>query len=497
MGHILHVQGVWSFLFKMLLLTVTAMPDSSSPSANPLWGGRFAAAAAPLLQQINASINVDKRLYHEDIDASRAHAAMLAEQGIISRDDNNAIQQGLETIRGEITAGKMAFTPDLEDIHMHIEVRLKQLIGDAAGRLHTGRSRNDQVVTDFRLWLRRTITEVQNDITSLAQALLLAAAPHVETILPGYTHLQPAQPVTFAHHLLAYEAMLRRDYGRLSDCAVRLNECPLGAAALAGTTYPLNRASVAKALGFDRPTANSLDSVSSRDFALEFLAAAAILGTHLSRLAEELVLWTSPAFGFVRLSDAYTTGSSIMPNKKNPDAAELVRAKTPGLLAAFSHLAGILKGLPLAYSKDLQDDKKIVFEAVDTLHLSLRVMAGMIADMTVNVAAMRTACGKGHLLATEVADWCVQTMNMPFRDAHHLAASLVNKAEALGLDLADLSLDVLHTVDPRLNEHLKSVLTLEAAVARRAVPGGTAPIRVREALAQATQWWDQTTPLFS
>jgi argininosuccinate lyase len=465
---------------------------SQEKSANPLWGGRFQGNSAPLLQQINASIDVDNRLFEEDIDGSQAHAAMLADAGIISRADAAAIQAGLETVRGELQRSELPFRVELEDIHMHIETRLKELIGDAGGRLHTGRSRNDQVVTDFRLWLRRALDGLDGDIRGLALALMGQAKRHSATILPGFTHLQPAQPVTFGHHLLAYENMLRRDRGRFRDCRERLNESPLGAAALAGTTYPINRQQTANALGFRAPMENSLDAVSSRDFALEFLSSAAILGIHLSRLAEELVLWTSPAFGFVKLSDAYTTGSSIMPNKKNPDAAELVRGKAASLLAAFQHLGGILKSLPLAYAKDLQDDKAIVFSAVDTVSLLLRAMTGMITDMTAQPEAMRRACAAGFLLATDLADWCVQELKLPFREAHHIAAKAVAICEARGsVDLDTLTESELKSLHPLLDTRVLPLLTLEQAVHRRISYGGTAPSQVMAALERAETFWQE------
>jgi argininosuccinate lyase len=466
--------------------TVSQAKTLDTP-ANPLWGGRFSGSASALLQQINASIGVDQRLFSEDINGSIAHAAMLAACGIISTDDATAITKGLESIRSDILAGNFEFKTALEDIHMNIESALKERIGEAAGRLHTARSRNDQVATDFRLWLRGALDVLLADIKELIEALLTQAQQHTDTIMPGFTHLQPAQPVTFGHHLMAYVAMLQRDSGRLHDCQQRLNECPLGAAALAGTTYPIDRFQTATALGFTAPMANSLDAVSSRDFALEFLQSITILGLHLSRLAEELVLWVSPAFGFVTLSDAYTTGSSIMPQKKNPDAAELIRAKAALLMGYATSFAALLKNLPLAYSKDLQEDKALVFAGFDTALLMVRVMAGMIRDMQPNKQAMRDACAAGFLLATDIADWCVQVLKTPFRDAHHIAGKLVKLAEDQGIRLEDLTMSQLQSVEPRITQDLMDILTLEQAVARRNSFGGTAPQQVMQAITTARQ----------
>ena len=463
------------------------MPPKNKPSttppdaANALWGGRFAAGPASVMAAINVSIHVDKRLYAEDIAGSKAHAAMLEREGIISPADGARIQEGLDIIRGEIESGAFAFKIEHEDIHMNVEARLAELIGPAAGRLHTARSRNDQVATDFRLWLRKTVDDLDGQMRTLQRALIDKAEAHAATVMPGFTHLQPAQPVTFGHHLLAYVEMLGRDRGRLADCRARLNECPLGSAALAGTSFPIDREATAKALGFDRPAANSLDAVSDRDFALEFLAAASIAGMHLSRLAEEIVIWTTPQFGFVRLSDALTTGSSIMPQKRNPDAAELVRAKTGALLGAFTGLAVVMKGLPLAYSKDMQDDKAKVFEAADALTLSLAAMAGMIDDMQPDEAAMRRAAGAGFTTATDLADWLVRKAGLPFREAHHVTGRVVRLAEHKGVGLEELTLEDMQGVDSRITADVFNVLGVDNSVKSRTSFGGTAPENVRRA----------------
>ncbi len=453
--------------------------------ANALWGGRFAAGPAAVMAEINASIDVDRRLYAEDIAGSKAHAAMLVKQGILSAADGARIQRGLDRILAEIESGKFRFKTALEDIHMNIEARLAELIGPAAGRLHTARSRNDQVATDFRLWVRKTIDALDEQMRTLQRALLDKAEAHAATVMPGFTHLQPAQPVTFGHHLLAYVEMIGRDRGRLADCRRRLNECPLGSAALAGTSFPIDRTATAKALGFDRPTANSLDAVSDRDFALEFLSAATIAGVHLSRLAEELVLWTTPQFGFVRLSDAFTTGSSIMPQKRNPDAAELIRAKTGVLLGAFVGLTTVMKGLPLAYSKDMQEDKAKVFEAADALALALAAMAGMIDDMTVDEDAMRRAAGAGYTTATDLADWLVREAGLPFREAHHVTGRIVRLAEEKNVALEELSLEDMRRIDRRITKAVFSVLGVDKSVASRTSFGGTAPINVARAVKAA------------
>jgi argininosuccinate lyase len=454
-------------------------------SANTAWGGRFSGGPAEIMQRINVSIDVDKRLYAQDIAGSLAHAAMLVRQGILSSEDGAAIARGLEQIRAEIEAGTFPFRTEHEDIHLNVEARLADLIGAAAGRLHTARSRNDQVATDFKLWVRDAIDRLDRQMQDLQAALIAKAERHAGTIMPGFTHLQVAQPVTFGHHLLAYVEMLGRDRGRLADCRARLNECPLGAAALAGTSFPIDREMTARDLGFARPAANSLDAVADRDFALEFLAAAAIAGTHLSRFAEELVIWTSEPYRFVLLSDAFTTGSSIMPQKRNPDAAELVRAKTGRLLGAFAALLTVVKGLPLAYAKDLQEDKAPVFEAADTLELALAATAGMVLDLEVDAAAMRRVAASGFSTATDLADWLVRVLGLPFREAHHVTGALVKRAEALGKDLAGLPLAEMRHVEPRITAAVYEVLTVENSVKSRASFGGTAPDNVRAAAAIA------------
>jgi argininosuccinate lyase len=464
---------------------VDAATEPADPAANRMWGGRFAGGPAAIMERINASIDVDRRLYLQDIAGSQAHCAMLVRQGILRQADGDLIAAGLDQIRAEIAEGRFVFSRRLEDIHMNIESRLGELIGDAAGRLHTARSRNDQVATDFKLWVRDAIDGLDAGLVELLEALLDQAERHAGTAMPGFTHLQPAQPITFGHHLMAYVAMTERDRGRFADARRRLNECPLGAAALAGTSFPIDRAMTAASLGFDRPAANSLDAVADRDFALEFLAAGAILAVHLSRLAEELVLWTNPAFGFVRLSDAFTTGSSIMPQKRNPDAAELVRAKAGAAIGALAALAIVLKGLPLAYGKDMQEDKEILFAAADGLVLSVAAMAGMMRDLTADPAAMRRALAKGFITATDLADWLVQRLDMPFREAHHLTGALVRLAEAKGCELAELDLAEMRRLEPRLGEEVFAVLGVDGAVARRTSFGGTAPVRVREAIAAA------------
>lgn len=461
---------------------------SNTPSgASRMWGGRFGGGPAEVMQQINASIDVDKRLYKEDIEGSQAHAAMLVKQGILTAADGAAIAEGLQRIRGEIDQGKVEFQVALEDIHMNVEARLKDLIGDAAGRLHTARSRNDQVATDFRLWVRRAIDDLSVELKDLIHALIDRADEHAATIMPGYTHLQPAQPVTFGHHLLAYVEMLGRDLGRLTDCRARLNECPLGAAALAGTSFPIDRAATAKALGFDRPTANSMDSVSSRDFALEYLAALSILGVHLSRFAEEIVIWMSEGFRFIALSDAYTTGSSIMPQKRNPDAAELVRGKVGQMIGALTQLLIIVKGLPLSYGKDLQDDKAPTFAASDAMALCVAATAGMVRDMKVNEARLRQATEGGFLTATDLADWLVRELGLPFRNAHHVTGELVRLAESRNCRLQDLSLKDMQGVEKRITDAVFSVLGVDQSVASRTSFGGTAPENVRRAVKAARE----------
>jgi argininosuccinate lyase len=456
-----------------------------SGPANPLWGGRFAAGPAAIMHRINASIDIDKRLYAEDIAGSKAHAAMLVAQHILSPEDGAAIAEGLERIRAEIEGGTFPFSEEREDIHMNIEARLAELIGPAAGRLHTARSRNDQVATDLRLWLRQAIDRLDAAMRALQEALIDKAEVHADWVMPGYTHLQIAQPVTLGHHLLAYVEMVGRDRGRLADCRHRLNESPLGAAALAGTSFPIDREATAAALGFDRPMANSLDAVSDRDFAIEFAAAAAIAGMHLSRLAEEIVLWSSDAFGFVKLSDAFTTGSSIMPQKRNPDAAELVRAKTGRLYGGLVALLSVMKGLPLAYAKDMQEDKAPVFEAADTLELCLAASAGIVRDIEPDRERLRQAAERGFATATDLADWLVRVKGLPFRRAHQAVGAIVRRAEALASTLAELPLAEMQAIEPKITDAVYDVLDAGRSVASRASFGGTAPERVRAAIAEA------------
>jgi len=450
-------------------------------------GGRFSARPDALMQAINVSIGFDRRLAAQDIAGSQAHAAMLAKTGVISTEDAAEIQRGLAVIAGEIEAGTFPFREEFEDIHMNVEARLRELIGPAAGRLHTARSRNDQVALDFRLWVREACDRSAAQLTALQQALLARAEAHAGTLMPGFTHLQPAQPVTFGHHLMAYVEMFGRDASRFRDARARMNECPLGAAALAGSPFPIDREMTARALGFDRPTANSLDSVSARDFALEALSAASIAATHLSRLAEEIVLWMTPQFGFIRLSDAFTTGSSIMPQKKNPDAAELVRAKVGRILGSLTSLTVVMKGLPLAYSKDMQEDKVPTFEAFDALELSLLAMTGMVADLTPNAERMAAAAGAGFSTATDLADWLVRELDLPFREAHHITGAAVKRAEQLGVELADLPLVELQALNQGIGEDVFKVLTPAASSASRVSYGGTAPAQVR---AQIKRWKD-------
>jgi argininosuccinate lyase len=450
-----------------------------------MWGGRFADGPAAVMERINASIDFDKRLFRQDIAGSKAHCRMLMKTGIIPRDDGEAILAGLDQVLQEIVEGRFVFSTALEDIHMNVESRLREIIGPAAGRLHTARSRNDQVATDFKLWTRDAIDMLDARLTALQTALLDQAETHADAVMPGFTHLQAAQPVTFGHHMLAYVEMFGRDRGRLRDARARLNECPLGAAALAGTGFPIDRTMTASALGFDRPAANSLDAVSDRDFAVEVLAAASLCAVHLSRLAEELVIWTSPQFRFVALSDRFTTGSSIMPQKRNPDAAELIRAKTGRVIGHLNGLLIVMKGLPLAYSKDMQEDKEPVFETVETLDLCLSAMAGMIADLTVNRDRLAAAAGAGFSTATDIADWLVRELGLPFRDAHHVTGAIVKLAEDKGVGLEDLSLADLQSVEPRITGGLR--LDPAGSAAARTSLGGTAPDRVREACAAARQ----------
>jgi argininosuccinate lyase len=450
-----------------------------------MWGGRFAAGQSAVMEAINVSIDFDARLIEQDIAASKAHATMLARQGIISQADGDAILAGLDRVLAEAREGRLALSRALEDVHMNVENRLAEIIGEPAGRLHTARSRNDQVATDFRLWVRDAIDSLDGDVRTLQAALIDQAERHAETIMPGFTHLQAAQPVTLGHHLLAYVEMLGRDRGRLTDCRARLDECPLGAAALAGTSFPIDRRMTAEALGFDRPCANSLDAVSDRDFALEFLAAGSILAVHLSRLAEEIVVWACEQFGFLRLSDAFSTGSSIMPQKRNPDAAELTRAKTGRVIGALAGLLIVMKGLPLAYAKDMQEDKQPVFEAFDTLRLCLAATAGMIETATFDTARMRAAAERGFPSATDLADWLVRVKGLPFRHAHHVAGAIVKAAEARGCALEALPLAAMQAVEPTITTDVFDVLGIEASVRSRTSEGGTAPERVREAVAAA------------
>ena len=450
-----------------------------------MWDGRFSARPSDIMQAINVSIGFDQKLATEDIAGSKAHATMLAQQGIISETDGDAILSGLDAILSEIEAGEFPFSDELEDIHLNVEARLKERIGEAGGRLHTGRSRNDQVATDFRLWTRKSLDLFDHLLTDLMSALLDQAGAHADTIMPGFTHLQSAQPVTFGHHMMAYLEMFARDRSRMRDCRIRVNESPLGAAALAGTPYPIDRDMTAETLGFDRPMANSLDAVSARDFALEALSAASICATHLSRLAEEIVIWTSAQFRFIALSDAFTTGSSIMPQKRNPDAAELVRAKVGRIMGSLTALMIVMKGLPLAYSKDMQEDKEPVFEAFESLELALRAMAGMVRDMVPNETRLAEAAGAGFSTATDIADWLVMHLNMPFRDAHHVTGRIVALAEEKGLTLDGLALSDMQAVEPSITEDIVSVLSPLASASSRMSYGGTAPDRVRE---QVKRW---------
>ncbi len=458
------------------------MTDKTS---NKMWGGRFAAGPDAIMEAINASIGFDKRLASQDIAGSRAHAAMLAAQGIIDTSDAEAIREGLLTVLSEIEGGSFEFSAALEDIHMNVEARLKEIVGEPAGRLHTARSRNDQVATDFKLWVRDQLDAAESALLALIRALLAQAGAGADWVMPGFTHLQTAQPVTWGHHMMAYVEMFGRDLSRIRDARVRMNESPLGAAALAGTSFPIDRDMTAQALGFDRPSANSLDAVSDRDFALEYLGAASICAMHLSRFAEELVIWSSAQFRFVTLSDRFSTGSSIMPQKKNPDAAELIRAKVGRIFGANVALMMVMKGLPLAYSKDMQEDKEQVFDAADNLMLALAAMEGMVRDMTANRAQLGAAAGSGFSTATDLADWLVRVPGLPFRDAHHITGSLVALAEKKGCDLPDLTLDEMKSAHADINEDVFSVLGVENSVNSRMSYGGTAPAQVR---AQVARW---------
>ena len=459
-------------------------PAKPTAAANTMWGGRFASGPDAIMTAINASIGFDHRLYALDIAGSRAHAAMLAATGIVTDSDAAAIGEGLLTVLSEIESGSFTFRIDLEDIHMNVESRLKDLIGPVAGRLHTARSRNDQVAVDFRLWVRDQCDAAILGLDALMRAFVAQADAGAGWVMPGFTHLQTAQPVTWGHHMLAYVEMLARDKSRFQDARARMNECPLGAAALAGTSFPIDRHMTATALGFDRPTANSLDSVSDRDFALEFLSASSICAMHLSRFAEELVIWSSAQFRFVKLSDRWTTGSSIMPQKKNPDAAELLRAKLGRILGATVALFTIMKGLALTYSKDMQEDKEQVFDAADTLMLALAAMTGMVGDMTANRDVLETSAASGFSTATDLADWLVRELNLPFREAHHVTGTLVAMAESKGCDLSDLSITEMKSVHDGITQEVYSVLGVQNSVRSRMSYGGTSPIRVAEQVAR-------------
>ena len=453
---------------------------SENKASNQMWGGRFASGPAAVMEAINASIDFDRKLYAQDIRGSLAHARMLAETGIISAEDEAKIAHGLNTILSEIEAGTFSFSRRLEDIHMNVEARLAELVGPAAGRLHTARSRNDQVAVDFRLWVKEELTRVEAALKALIEVLLARAEENAATVMPGFTHLQTAQPVTFGHHCMAYVEMFGRDRSRVRDAIRRLDECPLGAAALAGTGFAIDRHMTAAALGFREPTRNSIDTVSDRDFALEFMAVAAICATHMSRLAEEIVIWSTPQFGFVTLSDAFSTGSSIMPQKKNPDAAELVRAKTGRINGDLIALLTVMKGLPLAYSKDMQEDKEAVFDAAETLDLMLAAMTGMAGDMRVNAAAMKKAAGSGYSTATDLADWLVREAGLPFRDAHHVTGRAVALAEERKCGLDKLPLEALKEIHPAITDAVYSVLSVANSVKSRTSYGGTAPAEVRK-----------------
>jgi argininosuccinate lyase len=450
-----------------------------------MWGGRFGSGPDPIMEDINVSIDFDRHLYRQDIAASKAHAAMLAKQGIITAQDAKRIAHGLDTILSEIESGKFVFKRALEDIHMNVESRLAELVGAPAGRLHTARSRNDQVATDFRLWVRDSIDEIDAGLAAYQRALAEKALEHAGTVMPGFTHLQPAQPVTFGHHLLAYVEMAARDRGRFADARERLNESPLGSGALAGTSFPIDRAMTAKALGFKRPMANSLDGVADRDFVLETLSACAIAAVHLSRFAEEIVIWSSPLTGLIKLSDKFTTGSSMMPQKRNPDAAELIRAKSGRILGAFTGLMTVIKGLPLAYQKDLQEDKEGAIDAIGALIMSLKAMTGMVRDMAPDVARMEAAAGEGYSTATDLADWLVRTLKLPFREAHHVTGRIVAKAAEAEVPLDKLPLPLMQEIEPKITKAVFGVLSVGNSVKSRSAFGGTAPNNVRR---EANRW---------
>ena len=459
--------------------------SDDTKSANEMWGGRFSAGPDAIMEAINASIGYDQRMARQDIEGSRAHAAMLAATGVITEDDAKVIREGLLTVLAEIEAGNFAFSTALEDIHMNVEARLKEIVGEPAGRLHTARSRNDQVATDFKLWVRDQMDAAIDGLEALIRALLGQAEAGADWVMPGFTHLQTAQPVTWGHHMMAYVEMFGRDMSRFRDARARMNENPLGSAALAGTSFPIDRHMTAEALGFDRPTANSLDAVADRDFALEFLSSATICAMHLSRFAEELVIWSSAQFRFVTMSDKWSTGSSIMPQKRNPDAAELLRAKLGRIFGANVALMTVMKGLPLTYSKDMQEDKEQVFDAADNFLLSLAAMTGMVSDMTGHKDSLAAAAGSGFSTATDLADWCVRALNMPFRDAHHVTGSLVALAEEKGCDLPDLTLEDMKSVNDQITEEVFGVLGVDNSVASRMSYGGTAPAQV---LVQIKRW---------
>lgn len=459
--------------------------DAKNKATSSMWGGRFAAGPSAVMEEINASIGFDARLYAQDIRGSRAHARMLVAQGIITEADGNAILEGLDQVEGEIKAGEFTFSRALEDIHMNVESRLREIVGDAAGRLHTGRSRNDQVATDVKLWVRDALDGLDDALQGLQGALIDRAQEHASSVMPGFTHLQAAQPVTLGHHLLAYTEMLGRDRSRIRDCRARLNACPLGAAALAGTSFPIDREQTAAALGFDEPTRNSLDSVSDRDFALEYLSVLSILGVHLSRMAEEMVLWTSVQFSFMQVSDDFSTGSSIMPQKRNPDAAELVRGKAGRVFGALMGLLTVMKGLPMTYGKDMQEDKEPVFDASDTMELCVSAMTGMFKSATFNVVRMHADAGRGFTTATDLADWLVRVLGMPFRDAHHVTGALVKLAEDKGCGLEDLSLADMQGVEVGITDQVFEVLGVENSVNSRTSQGGTAPANVLAAVEAA------------
>ena len=456
--------------------------------SNKMWGGRFSSGPDEIMEEINASIGFDYRFASQDIRGSKAHVTMLASSGIVSAQDAAAITAGLDQIAGEIEAGSFTFSRALEDVHMNVESRLADVVGAAAGRLHTARSRNDQVALDFRLWVRDAIDQIDAQLRDLQTCLAEKAQAHAGVVMPGFTHMQSAQPVTFGHHLLAYVEMLARDRGRFADARKRLNECPLGAAALAGTSFPIDRHATANSLGFDRPTANSIDSVSDRDFVMETLSAAAICAVHLSRFAEEIVLWVTPQFGFVGLSDKFTTGSSIMPQKRNPDAAELVRGKTGRVIGALIGMLTVMKGLPLAYSKDMQEDKEGSFDALHALSLCVAAMAGMVRDMSPITERMKAAAGSGYSTATDLADWLVRKLGLPFRQAHHVTGSIVKLASDAGCELEALPLAQMQAVEPRITQDVFSVLGVDQSVRSRTSFGGTAPDNVT---AQAAGWLDR------